>query len=59
MIVGFAWLELVYVEKDHPATLAALSLVYFLAMLAGMAGVATFDKSPYRYQKHFTRNSHY
>jgi hypothetical protein len=37
VIVGFAWLELVYVEKDHPATLAALSLGYFLAMLAGMA----------------------
>jgi hypothetical protein len=25
-IVGFAWLELIYVEKDNPATLAALSL---------------------------------
>ncbi|MCW3019901.1 MAG: fenitrothion hydrolase protein FedB [Solirubrobacterales bacterium] len=37
VIVGFAWLELVYVEKDHPATLAALSLAYFLVMLAGMA----------------------
>ena len=37
IIVGFAWLELVYIEKDHPATLAALSLAYFLAMLVGMA----------------------
>jgi hypothetical protein len=36
-IVGFAWLELIYVDKDHPSTLAALSLGYFLAMLAGMA----------------------
>ncbi|HSZ13972.1 MAG TPA: fenitrothion hydrolase [Solirubrobacteraceae bacterium] len=36
-IVGFAWLELIYIERDHPATLAALSLGYFLAMLAGMA----------------------
>jgi hypothetical protein len=36
-IVGFAWLELVYVEKDRPSTLAALSLGYFLVMLAGMA----------------------
>jgi hypothetical protein len=36
-IVGFAWLELIYVEKDNPSTLAALSLGYFLAMLAGMA----------------------
>jgi hypothetical protein len=35
-IVGFAWLELVYVERDHPATLAALSLAYFAIMLAGM-----------------------
>lgn len=38
VIVGFAWLELVYVpaDRDHPATLAALSLAYFLIMLAGM-----------------------
>lgn len=37
-LVGFAWLELVYVpaDRDHPATLAALSLAYFLVMLAGM-----------------------
>jgi hypothetical protein len=38
-IVGFAWLELVYIpaDRDRPSTLAALSLGYFLAMLAGMA----------------------
>jgi hypothetical protein len=36
-IVGFAWLELIYVEKDRPSLLAALSLGYFAAMLAGMA----------------------
>ncbi|MGO9762129.1 MAG: fenitrothion hydrolase [Solirubrobacteraceae bacterium] len=36
-IVGFAWLELIYVEKDRPSILAALSLGYFVAMLAGMA----------------------
>jgi hypothetical protein len=38
VIVGFAWLELVYVpaDRDHPATLATLSLAYFLVMLAGM-----------------------
>ncbi len=35
-IIGFAWLELVYVERDHPSTLAALSLGYFIVMLAGM-----------------------
>jgi hypothetical protein len=38
-LIGFAWLELVYVpaDRDHPATVAVLSLAYFLAMLAGMA----------------------
>jgi hypothetical protein len=38
-IVGFAWMELVYIfpDRDQPSTLAALSLAYFLAMLAGMA----------------------
>jgi hypothetical protein len=35
-LVGFAWLELVYVERDSPSTLAALSLGYFVVMLAGM-----------------------
>jgi hypothetical protein len=35
-IVGFAWLELVYVNRDDPSTLAALSLGYFGVMLAGM-----------------------
>jgi len=36
LLVGFAWLELVYVERDSPSILAALSLGYFLLMLAGM-----------------------
>jgi hypothetical protein len=35
-LIGFAWLELVYVGRDQPSTLAALSLGYFLVMLAGM-----------------------
>jgi hypothetical protein len=37
-LVGFAWLELVYVQadRDHPASLATLSLAYFLVMLVGM-----------------------
>jgi hypothetical protein len=35
-LVGFAWLELVYVNRDQPSVLAALSLGWFLAMLAGM-----------------------
>src|ERR1700730_16068543 len=37
-LLGFAWLELVYVNRDRPSLLAALSLGYFLAMLAGMLG---------------------
>jgi hypothetical protein len=36
-IVGFAWLELVYIDKDSPTVLASLSLAYFLLMLVGMA----------------------
>jgi hypothetical protein len=36
-LVGFAWLELVYVNRDQPSLLAALSLGYFLVMVAGMA----------------------
>jgi hypothetical protein len=38
-IIGFAWMELVYIfpDRDQPSTLAALSLAYFLTMLAGMA----------------------
>jgi hypothetical protein len=35
-LIGFAWLELVYVGRDQPSTLAALSLGYFLVMLVGM-----------------------
>ncbi len=38
VIVGFAWLELVYepADRDRPSTLAVLSLAYFLVMLVGM-----------------------
>lgn len=36
LLIGFAWLELVYVERDNPSILAALSLGYFIAMLTGM-----------------------
>jgi hypothetical protein len=37
-LVGFGWLELVYVlpDRDQPSTLAALSLAYFVAMVIGM-----------------------
>jgi hypothetical protein len=38
VITGFAWLELVYIpaDRERPSTLAALSLGYFLVMVAGM-----------------------
>ena len=49
-IVGFAWLELVYIypDKDRPSTLAALSLAYFLIMLLGMGlfGVEEWGDRP-------------
>jgi hypothetical protein len=37
-IVGFAWLELVYIpaDRERPSTLAALSLGYFLVTVVGM-----------------------
>jgi hypothetical protein len=35
-ILGFAWLELAYVNKSDPSTLAILSLVYAAIQLAGM-----------------------
>jgi hypothetical protein len=35
-IVGFAWLELVFVNRDEPALVAALSLGYFATMVVGM-----------------------
>jgi hypothetical protein len=35
-IVAFAWLELVYVDRDVPSTLATLALVYALLQLVGM-----------------------
>ncbi len=46
-LVGFAWLELVFVNRDEPSLLAALSLGYFVAMLAGMLlfGVERWERS--------------
>jgi hypothetical protein len=43
-ILAFAWLELVYVDRDVPATLAALTLAYALIQLAGMGlfGIETW-----------------
>jgi hypothetical protein len=43
-ILGFAWLELVYVEKDNPTTLAWLAIAYAGIQLIGMAvyGIETW-----------------
>jgi hypothetical protein len=35
-LVGFAWLELIYVNRDQPSTLAWLSLGYFVVMIVAM-----------------------
>lgn len=47
-LIGFAWLELVYIipDREQPSTLAALSLAYFVAMLLGMAlfGIETWEE---------------
>ena len=46
VILGFAWLELVYANKDAPDTLALLSLGYGAAMLVGMSvyGIETWTQ---------------
>ena len=36
-IIGFAWLELVFVGREHPATLAVLAVAYALVQWVGMA----------------------
>lgn len=36
-LVGFGWLELVYVDRDVPATLGALALAYAFVQLVGMS----------------------
>jgi hypothetical protein len=45
-ILAFAWLELVYVNKDDPSTLAVLALAYAAAQLAGMAayGIEAWER---------------
>jgi hypothetical protein len=35
-LIGFAWLELVYVSRDQPSLLAALSVGYCVVMVLGM-----------------------
>lgn len=43
-ILGFAWLELIYVDKDTPSTLAWLSVGYAVVQFAGMGryGIETW-----------------
>jgi hypothetical protein len=43
-IFGFAWLELVYANKDVPSTLAVLTIVYAVIQLVGMSlyGIETW-----------------
>jgi hypothetical protein len=36
VLIGFAWLELVYVDRDLPSTLAAISLSYFVVTVGAM-----------------------
>lgn len=44
-IVAFAWLELVYANRDDPSTLAILTLVYAAIQLVGMSlyGIETWS----------------
>ncbi len=45
-ILAFAWVELVFVGRDHPATLAVLAVAYALVQLVGMAvfGIETWNR---------------
>ncbi|HUA12724.1 MAG TPA: fenitrothion hydrolase [Solirubrobacteraceae bacterium] len=44
-VFAFAWMELIYVEKDTPRNLGIVALAYALLMLAGMAvyGIETWS----------------
>jgi len=56
VLLGFAWLELVYVGREVPSTLAALSLGYFAAMVAGMLafGVEEWSERADGFSAYFT-----
>jgi hypothetical protein len=45
-ILFFAWVELTYVKKDDPSTLAIMMLAYMVVMLVGMAlyGIETWSE---------------
>ena len=46
-IFAFVWLELVYVNRDRPSTLAVLALAYAAVMLVGMSlyGIETWTRN--------------
>jgi hypothetical protein len=46
-ILGFAWVELVYVNRDDPSILASLALLYAAVMLIGMSvyGIETWTRN--------------
>jgi hypothetical protein len=46
-ILAFAWVELVYVNKDDPSTLAALAIAYAVIQLVGMSvyGIAAWERN--------------
>lgn len=45
-ILGFAWLELVFINRDHPNLLAGLAVAYAATMLVGMSvyGIETWSR---------------
>jgi hypothetical protein len=55
-LVGFAWLELVYVNRDDPSILAWLTLAYAAVQLAGMAvyGIETWTRRADAFSVYFS-----
>ncbi len=45
-VLAFAWLELVFVGREHPATLAVLAVAYALVQIVGMSlfGIETWTE---------------
>jgi hypothetical protein len=54
-ILAFAWVELVYVNRDDPSILAALALVYAAVQLIGMSvyGVETWSRNADAFSVYF------
>jgi hypothetical protein len=59
-LLGFVWLELAYIEKGDPSTLAILSLVYAAIQLAGMAlfGVERWSRAGDGFGVYYSLLSH-